>query len=780
MRFISIFIITIIIFCLVSTVLGQEINTGLLNRWPYSPAKAIAVSNDYVFLADGDVVLVLDKSDLNNPEPVKRIHLSVSEGITGITYSEPYLYVTTGHQGLAKINVSPGSISDPFITTTGPIPELTNEEIDNGITSTGQTRGVAVSGNNAYAAFTRISSTGLYQTGIQVVDLISNETKLILKDAVLVPEEHYSSGFTEARGLVISGNYAYLADIVNGTQLFNVSFSPPEFKELVGIVPNFDIDAPGDGYAYIACGNGGLQILDIVTNPDLPEITTVYPDPADPTGEITFFKYNGEATRAQSIQRAKNFAYIADKFSGLEIIDISSRSNPQRLEAPYSTNLTEPYSLYIDNDNSVYIADYQSGLTKVNVTDPNAVSRITSIKHSVSNTNKFFVNIEGDVFYGYILDSGGPSEGLRILEFAKIPQANSINFAVNSEFANIRLQSFLATEGEARDIKVVNYKITDTSTESFAFIADGSNGLQMVNVTNKTAPQNSFNFSTTEAQGIDTDSSGSFAFVADGADGLRVIQILQLSDTYPVNPPELLKTIPIPNGTVKDVTFVGDYLYVAAGSKGLQVIKVIRPDLDVNTDGTLDFNLVASFDTPGDAKAVDFYSDYVFIADGAGGLQIIDVGNNAGTPENPQFVGSIDTPGDASGLWVNAVYQKDLVYAYIADGDKGYRVIDVTDPTKPVEVENLAYEIPGFASDVAVNDTSDIAIVAAGSGGLTILNMAVPAKPPQTYPENNSELDNCFIHSTSGSLSNHLSILWIPLILLLAATWACVYKKRRK
>jgi len=781
MRFISTFIIAIMVVCQASAVLGQELQTGLLNRWPYAPAKAIAVSSDYVFLADGDVIIVLDKSDLDNPEPIKRIHLSVSEGITGITYLEPYLYVTTGHHGLAKISVSPGTISDPFIATTGPIPELTDEEIENGITTTGLTRGVVVNGNDAYTVFTRISSTGIYNTGIQVVDL-TEETKLTLKNASVVPEVKTASGFTESRGLIVSGNYAYLADIANGIEFFDISISPPEFKDTVGFVPAFDIDTPGDGYAYIACANGGLQILDIVTNPDLPEITTTYPDPEDPNGSISFFQYNGVTTWAQSIQRAGNFAYIADRFNGLEIINVSDRSNPQSLESHYNTNLTEPYSIYIDNDNSAYLADYQSGLTKVDVTDPNALNRVTSVNHPVSNTNKFFLNIDGDVFYGYILDSGGPSEGLRILEFAKILQADSILFAVNSEFTNVRMQSFLATEGEARDIKVVNYKITDASSESFAFIADGSNGLQMVNVTNKKVPKSSFNLSTTDAQGVDLDSSGSFAFIADGEDGLRVIQILQASDTYPVNPPQMLDTITIPDGTVKDVIFAGDYIYVAAGNKGLQVIKVIRPDLDVSPDAKLSFSLVASLDTPGDAKAVDFYYDYVFIADGTSGLQIIDVGNNGGTPENPKLAGSIDTPGDASGVWVNSVYLQELTYAYIADGSQGYRVINVTEPASPVEVENLAYDTPGFASDIAVNDTSDIAIVADGSGGLTILNMGRPAEVNKTYPESSSdELGNCFIRSTFGGLSlNRFSNLWIPFALLLAAV--CVYatKKHRE
>jgi len=788
MRFISIFMITIMTFCLASTVLGQEIITGLSNRWPYAPPKAIAVSSDYVFLADGDVILVLDKSDLNNPEPIKRIHLSVSEGITGITYLEPYLYVTTGHHGLAKINVSPGSIEDPSIVTTGPIPELTAEEEESGITTTGITRGVVVSGNNAYTAFTRISSNGIYNTGIQVVDL-TDTTKLTLKNASIVPEVKTASGFTEARGLAVSGNYAYLADIVNGIEFFDISINPPEFMDTVGIVPALDVDAPNDGYAYMACAYAGMQILDIATDPDLPEITTMYPDPDDPTGDITFFQYNGETTFARSIQRAGNFAYIADSNNGLEIINISTRSNPQRLESPYNTNLTQSYSIYVDNDNSAYLADYQSGLTKVDVTNPNAVSRVASVNHPVSNTNNFFLNIEGDVFYGYILDSGGSGEGMRILEFAKILQADSTDiFATFSEFTNVRMQSFLATEGDARDIKVVNYKISDTSSESFAFIADGSNGLQMVNVTNKKAPKNSFNLSTTDdlpitdAQGIDLDSSGSFAFIADGTNGLRVIQILQALDAYPVNPPEMLDTIPVPDGTAKDIIFVGDYLYVAAGDKGLQVIKVIRPDLDVTPDATLSFDLVASLDTPGDAKAVDFYFGYVYIADGANGLQIINVGNNGGTPENPRLEGSIDTAGDASGVWVNSVYSEDLVYAYIADGNTGYRVIDVTVPASPAEVENLAYDTPGFASNIAVNDTSDIAIVADGSGGLTILSMARPAEVVTTYTDDTgSELGNCFIRSTGLALnrfSDHW--MWIPPTLLLAAMGACVIKRRRE
>jgi hypothetical protein len=44
------------------------------NRWPFVPAKSIAVSDDYVFQAYGNVILVIDKDDFTNAAPVKRIY----------------------------------------------------------------------------------------------------------------------------------------------------------------------------------------------------------------------------------------------------------------------------------------------------------------------------------------------------------------------------------------------------------------------------------------------------------------------------------------------------------------------------------------------------------------------------------------------------------------------------------------------------------------------------------------------------------------------------------
>ena len=70
---------------------------------------------------------------------------------------------------------------------------------------------------------------------------------------------------------------------------------------------------------------------------------------------------------------------------------------------------------------------------------------------------------------------------------------------------------------------------------------------------------------------------------------------------------------------------------------------------------------------------------YAFIADGADGLRIVDVGD----PQAPTVVGHCDTPGMASDVSVC------WPYAFVADGDAGLQVVDVSDPAHPAIVTSL-------------------------------------------------------------------------------------------
>ena len=65
--------------------------------------------------------------------------------------------------------------------------------------------------------------------------------------------------------------------------------------------------------------------------------------------------------------------------------------------------------------------------------------------------------------------------------------------------------------------------------------------------------------------------------------------------------------------------------------------------------------------------------NYAYVAGGDGGLRIIDISN----PAAPTEAGFYDTPGDARGVAVAGNY------AYVADGKGGLRMIDISNPAAP-------------------------------------------------------------------------------------------------
>ena len=64
-------------------------------------------------------------------------------------------------------------------------------------------------------------------------------------------------------------------------------------------------------------------------------------------------------------------------------------------------------------------------------------------------------------------------------------------------------------------------------------------------------------------------------------------------------------------------------------------------------------------------------------------------------PLSPTLVGTYDTPGFAIGVAISGSY------AYVADGDWGLQIIDVSNPASPTLVGT--YDTPGYASDVAIS-----------------------------------------------------------------------------
>jgi hypothetical protein len=148
------------------------------------------------------------------------------------------------------------------------------------------------------------------------------------------------------------------------------------------------------------------------------------------------------------------------------------------------------------------------------------------------------------------------------------------------------------------------------------------------------------------------------------------------------------------------------HAFVAAGSKGLQIIDVSEPLSPVKT-GVLQ--------TPGEAKDLVVRDGYAFIADGPTGLLVADISD----PRRPLVAGSVDTPGSAESIVLEGGF------AYIADASGGLQVIDVSDPSMPVSAG--AFDTPDIAEEVAVSGNH--AYVADGSSGLQVIDVSDPLSP---------------------------------------------------
>lgn len=184
------------------------------------------------------------------------------------------------------------------------------------------------------------------------------------------------------------------------------------------------------------------------------------------------------------------------------------------------------------------------------------------------------------------------------------------------------------------------------------------------------------------------------------------------------------------------------YAYVAAGGSGLHVVDVSDPVAPVET---------GLYDTPGVAQGVAVHSYgasrrteqqaplrdsmaggpgdlYAYVADGDAGLRVVDVSD----PAAPAEVGSYDTPGKAwdvvvaSGPGGTLAYVVDLDFSGV---NNGLRIIDVSDPAAPTQVGS--YSAGGGCWTWGVAVVGNYAYIANFGCGLRIVDVSDPTAPAE-------------------------------------------------
>lgn len=203
----------------------------------------------------------------------------------------------------------------------------------------------------------------------------------------------------------------------------------------------------------------------------------------------------------------------------------------------------------------------------------------------------------------------------------------------------------------------------------------------------------------TDAYAMDVEVKGNFAYIADLNQGLQIINV-----TNPHAPDRISHINGL--GYVKSVTVSGHYVYLTTDDNGLVIVDISKPHLP---------SIIDTVDT-GVSREVVVDGDCAFVAS-LNGLKIVNITD----PYSNVIVGSYyDAPKRFSSISIEGNY------AFLADIDGSFHIINITDITNPTPVST----VPIFGhSDNGVYVSGDYAFVADYSAGLSIINITDLANP---------------------------------------------------
>jgi len=133
-------------------------------------------------------------------------------------------------------------------------------------------------------------------------------------------------------------------------------------------------------------------------------------------------------------------------------------------------------------------------------------------------------------------------------------------------------------------------------------------------------------------------------------------------------------------------------------------------------------NLVGNYNTPGHAYDIFVQGDYAYVADGDRGLLILNISN----PFYPDFEASYATPGPATKIFVSSDYFAYVIYSISAN--QAVHVFDVANPANPVLASNLDSVVADYLD---IYPSGQYAYAAAGNSGFKVFDVRDPVRPSQ-------------------------------------------------
>ncbi|MDC1517288.1 cadherin domain-containing protein [Cyclobacteriaceae bacterium] len=283
----------------------------------------------------------------------------------------------------------------------------------------------------------------------------------------------YEDTDSDASGITISGNYAYVADYTSGLAIIDISDptnpGTPVYRDTNGSAIGVTVRG---NYAYVADYTSGLAIIDI-SNPSSPG-TPVY----------------RATSKAYGVAISGNYAYVAAGLSGLAIIDISNPASPG---APVYRNTNGTARGVAISGNYAYVADRSSGLAIIDISNP--ASPGTPVYRKADGL-ALGITISGN--YAYVADD---IYGLAIIDI--------------SDPTNPGTPENEYTTGDAYEVAI---------NGNYAYVANWGSGLAVIDISDPTNPGTPV-YMNTNGYAYGVSIKGNYAYVSDGSSGLAIIPI---------------------------------------------------------------------------------------------------------------------------------------------------------------------------------------------------------------------------------------------------------------
>ncbi|MHA1277700.1 MAG: DUF4332 domain-containing protein [Candidatus Helarchaeota archaeon] len=557
---------------------------------------AVWIEGNYAFVADGSSGLAI--IDISNPEyPGIPVYKPMAGDAYDVKVKGNYAYLACYLNGLAVIDISdPTNPGDPIY-----------EGIPFGTMNSGSDT-IFVEGNYAFSNYwgngsgmvifdvTNVSDPGppkLIETNITAFDvkdvvvkgnnafLATNSMGLVIINITnhfsffhdyityecFIPERIWSEKTRKANGLFVEGDHVFVA-CEGGLALIDISNvtnpSTPVYKNLPDDARNVFIDG---NYAFVAMGEHGLAIIKIAGAPD----------PSTPIYKAT--TYNDSL----DICVVGDYAYVAES-DGLVVIDITDPLNPGVI---INESLPGTSGICVDGLNVFLAGSY--GLAIINISNPlNPSTPVTKGVDGVASS----VSVEGD--YAFLATSGGGGiSDIGGLTIINVNDTNNPGPLYNYTYEDL-VGDGLFVDG------------------NFAFLtASGyyAHGMDVINVSDPKNPGPDYPGPSTGLANNDIFIAGDYAFIAFGASvvtgGLTVFDI---SD--PTNP-----SSPVDYNTVcaYSVYVKGNYVFLGCEDK----INIY----DCSNPTSLGSPIYQELN--GDANGIWVEGDYIFVAAGSSGLAVI-------------------------------------------------------------------------------------------------------------------------------------------------------------